>query len=124
MFPCCWSGMPGLGWEPVDADVARMRLPFGDGIEVATVGFDPATGFPAVFETLRFKGKGGPKVRWRMAMLDWRRFGAVTVPGRITVRWADEPGPWLKMRFERVTTGVDLDEPLGRARAAIAAARS
>jgi hypothetical protein len=40
------------------------------------------------------------------------------------VRWANEPGPWLEMRYRRVTTGVDLDEPLRRARAAIAAARA
>ena len=124
MFPSCWSRMPGLVWEPVDANVARLRVPFGGGIEVATVGFDPVTGLPAVFETLRFKGKDGPKVRWRLAMLDWRRFGAVTAPGRILVRWADEPGPWLKVRFRRVSTGVDLDEPLGRARRAIAVARA
>jgi hypothetical protein len=38
------------------------------------------------------------------------------------VRWADEPGPWLELRFERVIIGVDLDEPLTRARAAIATA--
>lgn len=121
MFPSCWSRMPGFAWEPVDADAARMCMAFGRGVEVATVGFDPTSGYPAVFETLRFKGKDGPKVLWRIAMLDWRRFGAVTVPERIVVRWADEPGPWLKVRFERVTTGVDLDEPLTRARAAIAA---
>ena len=124
MFPSCWSRMPGFVWEPVNANLARLRVSFGDGVEVATVGFDPATGFPAVFETLRFKGKDGPKVRWRIRMRDWRRFGAVTVPGRILVRWADEPGPWLKVWFQRVSAGVDLDEPLGRARRAIAAARA
>ena len=41
---------------------------------------------------------------------------------RVRIRWADEPGPWLKLRFERVTIGVDLDEPLTRARTAIATA--
>jgi hypothetical protein len=55
-------------------------------------------------------------------MLGWRRFGEVTIPERMMVRWADEPGPWLELRFERVTIGVDLDEPLTRARAAIATA--
>jgi len=39
------------------------------------------------------------------------------------VTWADEPGPWLKMRFSRVTTGDPLEEPIARARAAISAAR-
>jgi hypothetical protein len=122
MFPSCWSRTPGFAWEPVDADTARVRMPFEAGFEVASVGFDPDTGFPATFETMRFKGKDGPKVRWRITMLGWRRFGEVTLPERMMVRWADEPGPWLKLRFERVTIGVDLDEPLTRARTAIATA--
>jgi hypothetical protein len=71
---------------------------------------------------MRFKGKDGPKVRWRITMLGWRRFGEVTIPERMMVRWADEPAPWLKLRFERVIIGVDLDEPLTCARTAIATA--
>lgn len=122
MFPSCWPRMPGFAWESVDADTTRLQLPFGAGIEAAIVGFDTRTGFPTTFQTMRFKGKDGPKVPWRITMLDWRRFGTVTIPERIAVRWADEPGPWLEMRFERVTIGVDLEEPLTRARSAIAAA--
>lgn len=123
MFPACWSQVPGFAWEPIDASTARMRLAFGVEIESATVRFDPTVGFPSTFETRRFKGTDGPKVLWRIAMRDWRRFGAVTAPERIMVRWADEQGPWLEMRYERVTTDVDLDEPMKRARTAIAAAR-
>ena len=122
MFPSCWSRTPGFAWEPVDGHTARLHIPFEAGSEVATVGFDTRTGFPTTFETMRYKGKDGPKVRWRITMHDWRQFGAVAIPERILVRWADERGPWLMMRFERVTLGVELDEPLTRARAAIAAA--
>ena len=61
MFPSCWSRTPGFAWEPVDADTARVHMPFGAGFEVASVGFDPDTGFPATFETMRFKGKDGPR---------------------------------------------------------------
>jgi len=123
MFPSSWSRIPGLAWEPVDDRVARLLVPFGDATEVVTVGFDRATGFPSSYEVPRFKAKGA-KVDWRIDMLDWRRFGQVVVPARIVVTWADDPGPWLRMRFEQVTTGEDIEEPLARARAAIAAARS
>jgi hypothetical protein len=47
------------------------------------------------------------------------RFGAVAI--LTSVRWLTS-GPWLMMRFERVTLGVDLEGPLTRSRAAIAAA--
>lgn len=122
MFPSSWSRMPGFAWEGVDGTTARLRLPFQDGTEVATVGFDPSTGFPSAYETPRFKAKGA-KAGWRINMLDWRRFGPVMVAGRIVVTWADEPGPWLTMRFTKVTTGEDIDEPIARARAAIEEAR-
>lgn len=122
MFPSCWSGMAGFAWEPVDADTARMSLPFRGGVETATIRFDPNTAFPETFETMRFKGANGPKVPWRITMFGWCPFGAVVAPAKIIVRWADEPGPWLDLRYERVITGVDVDEALARARRAIARA--
>lgn len=122
MFPSSWSRIAGLEWEPIDDRTARLLVPFRDGTEIATVGFDRATGFPSTYEVPRFKAKGA-KVDWRIDMADWRPFGPATVPTRIVVTWADEPGPWLRMRIEQVTTGEDIEEPLARARAAIAAAR-
>jgi hypothetical protein len=123
MFPACWTDIPGFAWAPVDDRTARMLLPFQDATEVATVGFDPATGFPATYETPRYKAKG-TKVAWRIDMLEWRPFGPVAAAGRIVVTWADDPGPWLEIRFHQVTVGDDLDEPIERARAAIAGART
>jgi len=122
MFPSSWSRMESFAWEPVDATTARMLLPFHGGIEVATVGFDAATGFPVTYETPRYKSDG-PKVDWRIDLLDWHRFGPAVVPRRIVVTWADEPGSWLELRFAQVSTGADIGEPLARARAAIRAAR-
>jgi hypothetical protein len=122
MFPSCWSRIPGFTWEALDDATARLRVPFGDGVEVATVGFDRASGFPSTYEASRFK-RVGAKVDWRVDMLDWRRFGPAVVPARVVVAWADEPGPWLTMRFERATKGEDVCEALERARAAIEAAR-
>jgi hypothetical protein len=122
MFPSCWSRIPGWTWEAVDDRTARLLVPFRDGTEVVTVGFDRSTGFPSTYEVPRFRSTG-PKVNWRIDMTDWRRFGPVVVAGDIVVGWADDPGPWLRMRFTQVTTGEDVSEPIARARAAIAGAR-
>lgn len=121
MFPSSWSRLPTMEWEPVDEHTARVAVSRSGETESATVGFDGA-GYPATYEAMRFKGKDGPKVSWRISMVDWRRFGHVAVPSSIEVLWTDEPGPWLRVRFERVEVGPDLAEPLARARAAIAAA--
>lgn len=122
MFPSCWSSIAGFAWEPIDDSTSRLLASFRDGTEVVTVGFDRSTGFPATYQVPRFKADG-PKVDWRIDMLDWRRFGPAVVPGRIVVTWADDPGPWLEIRFTKVTTGEVIDEPIARARAAIAEAR-
>lgn len=123
MFPSSWSKIPGLAWDGGEGAAMRVSIPFAGGTEVAAVGFDPGTGFPVSYEAPRFKAVGGPKVDWRVEMADWSRFGPVVACRRIAVTWADEPGPWLKMRIVKVTTGEDIAEPLARARAAISEAR-
>lgn len=123
MFPSSWSRIPGLAWDGAEGSVARVSVPFAGGTEVATVGFDPRTGYPTSYEAPRFKAIGGPKVDWRVDMADWSRFGPVVACRRIVVTWADDPGPWLKMRFAKITTGEDVAGALARARAAISEAR-
>jgi hypothetical protein len=118
MFPGAWSRMPGLRWEAGGVSEARLVVPFGEGEEVATVGFDRATGFPSSYGVPRFKGNG-PKVEWRIDLLDWTRFGAVPWPRRVVVTWADEPGPWYVMRTDRIELDVDADDALRRARDAL-----
>jgi hypothetical protein len=118
MFPAAWERLPGLAWEPVDEVTARLLLPFGGGVETVTVSFDPATSLPRSYEVPRHKGRGA-KVEWRVDYLDWRRFEGVHAPARVLVQWADEEGPWFEMAVERVVTGVPMEEPLARARAAV-----
>jgi len=124
MFPSSLQRVADLAWEEVDETSARMVVPFGDQNERATVSFHPRTGFPARYETPRFKAIGGPKVDWRVQMLDWWRFGPVVAPRRIVVAWADDPGPWLRQRIVKITTGEPVDGALERARAAISQARA
>ncbi len=124
MFPSSWAEVAGLAWEDVDETTARILVPFGEAIERATVRFHPHHGHPVAYGALRFKGVGGAKIGWRVDMADWWRFGTVVAPRRIAVTWADEPGPWLRERFAKITVGEDVEEALGRARAAISEART
>lgn len=121
-FPCAWDRLPGLRWDAVDADAARLCIPSPDGTVELTVLFDPATGYPATCEADRHKGRG-PKVHWCGSYLDWRRFDrGVLAPARFLVEWADEPRPWLDVRVERVLVDGPIAPDIERARRAIAAA--
>jgi hypothetical protein len=121
-FPGAW-GNAGFDWEPVDARSARLRVPFGDGVEIATVGFDPATGFPIAYDVPRFKGPGAPKVGWHVDMGEWRAFGRVWSATSVAATWADEPGAWYRSRVERIVPDIDMTDALARARDAYERAR-
>jgi len=120
-YPSAWTD--GVVWEPIDEHRAGLRLPFGDGQEVATVDFDPNSGYPVRFAADRFKGASGRKVRWIGGSTDWRRIDGVPVPGRITAHWSDEPGPWFELEVGGAQTDVSIDVALAQGRRAIMAAR-
>jgi hypothetical protein len=121
LFPGAWSRLTGLRWEPIAESSARLVVPHAGGLEAAIVEFDRSTGVPSSYSVPRYKGNG-PKVDWRIDLLDWGRLGGVTWPRRFVVTWADDPGPWYVMRTDRIELDADVDEALGRARAALAEA--
>ncbi|HET9521041.1 MAG TPA: DUF6544 family protein [Candidatus Limnocylindrales bacterium] len=116
-FPSAWDGREDVRWEAVDDRTAILVVDGPEGEIPITVGFDPATGCPAYCEADRYKSKG-PKVRWRGASSDWRRFDGVLAPGRFSAAWADEPYPWLEIRIDSLQVNVPVDERLDEGRAA------
>jgi hypothetical protein len=124
LFPEAWGRLDGLRWTAVAPDRARVSLPFGGGVETATISFAPdETPFPIAFEADRYRVVGGGKVGWRVDYADWHWRKGVAVPTRTIVTWADEPAPWFDMRMEHVTVNDPIADDLDRARQAIAAAR-
>jgi hypothetical protein len=117
LVPSAWP--EGIGWEPIDADSARVVTQFGGGQETAVVGFDQATGLPSSYQTKRYRAAGQPKVPWTASVGTWRDFGSLVYPSRFEATWADEARPWLKMRIDRATRDPSMDEPLERAREAL-----
>ncbi len=121
-WPAAWSEADGLSWEPVDEHHARLHLPFGDGVEVIDVAFDPVTAYPHAFEVDRFQSKGR-KVRWRAECFDLKAFGEIRAWSRVAVTWADDGRPWYEGTFDRVEVNVPVDDAIERARRAIDRAR-
>lgn len=61
----------------------------------------------------RFKGPGSQPVEYH----EWRpTIDGVLLPAEVIVTWADEPGPWFKMRIERDHPGVDVSGAMARGR--------
>jgi hypothetical protein len=124
-FPSAWEGRQDVRWDAIDEQTAMLVVEGPEGDIAITVGFDPATGFPAFCEADRYKATG-PKVRWRGTSSDWRRFaGGVLSPSRYSAAWADEPYPWLEIRIDSVRVNVPVDARLNEGRAVLdRAARS
>ena len=120
-FPSAWEDREDVRWEAVDADTARLVVPGPEGDIAITVAFDRRTGLPVRCDALRYKSKG-PKIGWTAHSSDWRRFDGVLAPRRFTVRWADEPFPWIDIRTKSVRVNAPVDEAIARGRAVLMAA--
>jgi hypothetical protein len=108
LFPSATIGRAGPEWQPVNETTARLSLPLGQEPEVATLTFDPTTGFLRHFSAERYKRPGGPKVPWRVEYLGWRPFGAALFPSQVKVTWADEGRPWFVATIDDVALNAEL----------------
>jgi hypothetical protein len=118
-FRSAWDGRSDVRWLAVDADSATLVVDGPEGDLPIRFGFDPETGLPATCSADRYKGDG-PKVAWMGTTAGWRVMGGVLVPGRFSVRWADEPEPWLEITTRRVTMNAPVDDRLALGRRLLA----
>jgi hypothetical protein len=108
-MPAVWGTHPRAAWEPIDATSARLRVPFGAGIETFVVDFDPDTGLLTRMESLRFKSEEATtKTRWINEVVEWGQVDGYPTPIVTTVGWGDETSPWARLRTEALIYNADL----------------
>lgn len=112
LLPSVLATRPGVEWEPIDDHCARLRVPFGDGIDELIAHFDPQTDLLSRCRALRYREVGGPKIGWRIGYGQWRQFGVGRFPGRITVTWEDQLAPWFVLDVDGVGTNVAVSPML------------
>ena len=110
MFPTVADGR--LRWEAIDDHQFRLTMPFNEGEDEATVSFDPVTGFLRSYSTMRYKGAGQPKTPWRVEYLNWKPYGTIRYPEKVTVMWEDEGSPWFIGTIDDVKLNIPLPEKM------------
>jgi hypothetical protein len=104
---------PGVRWERLDDDSARLVVPFRGGEDEMVFRFDPSTGLIREARAMRFREVGGIKVGWRVGYSEWRRFGPAMFPGRISVTWEDKGRPWFVLDIDGVAFNLPVSVELG-----------
>jgi len=45
---------------------------------------------------------------WRVAFLRWQTVDGITIPGRVSIAWDNQKGPWPYWDFTSVAWNVDI----------------
>jgi len=123
LFPFAWRDREDVVWAAIDDQAAVLTLTAPDTPVVAQVTFDPATGLPQRFSAERYRGVGSAKTEWVVDYADWAKTeDGILMPRNAVVSWADEPGPWFRMRIDRANPGADVAAAMERGRRLLAEA--
>lgn len=103
---------PRVRWEPVDADSARLIVPFGEREETLRVEFDPDTGLMSSMSGMRYQEQERTKTPWRAEYSRWETVHGIKVPHRNTAMWEDEGEPYIVLDLDGVEYNVDVSEEI------------
>jgi hypothetical protein len=108
---------PRVRWEAIDANSARLIVPFEEQEDALTVHFDSQSGLISRMEAMRHKN-GPEKVLWLVDFLRWGQFQGSLLPTQISITWADDGKPWSYWDWEAFEWNVDITEHIPEAQSA------
>jgi hypothetical protein len=97
-------------WEAIDAERARLVVPFGRDEDSFTVTFDERTGLVRAMEAPRYQAESRETLPWRVGVdpASAKPFGGVRLAAVSSARWSDAPRPWLTITLEDVVLNADV----------------
>lgn len=98
-------------WEPVDEDTALLVVPFGEQQERFVVRFEPDSGMPHLFTSMRYKDAADQyKTLWISEAKEWGEQDdrKMLTVGALT--WLGDRGPWAVFTVEEIVYNVDVTE--------------
>jgi len=111
-FPSLWLTDARAYWQAMDAQTARLYVPFEQSEESFVVRFNPETGLVDSMEAMRYRdpGEGKPKILWIT-----RSDAGPTLPGSVlgsvgSAIWQDMGRPWATFTLEELVFNVDVSE--------------
>ncbi|WP_018352477.1 DUF6544 family protein [Longispora albida] len=98
----------GAVWLPDGEHSAILVVPYAGGTDTLRFRFDPVTGLLSEGFALRYREPGGEKIGWKLEYRDWRHYGGMLFPSRLTVTWADQARPWFELAVDGVAVNPAL----------------
>lgn len=110
-LPTVWLTDARAQWQAVDAQTARLVVPFEQGEETIVVRFDPQTNLITQMESMRFRDSADQgKLPWLNEIRAWEPFDGRLSPLQTQITWGDASAPWAVLTTEDIRYNADVTD--------------